>query len=167
MNKYRFIIWSFFSGFFFIFGLLQFLFFIRKVFPQFSAVGGELFQTLLCIGAAVLLSAFYTLISVDGHESEYATKARLLICGIPSVLICGVLSVYYGLPSLILGLFGIADRSKGIVVWIIGFILSCAAFVVAFYLLEKHYCRLGREYDIALDAYKKATTTVCLHESED
>lgn len=166
MNNYRFIIWRFFSGFFFIFGLLQFLFFIRKVFPQFSTVGGELFQTLLCVGAAVLLSALYTMISVDGHESEYATKARLLICGIPGVLICGILSVYYGLPSLILGLFGIADRSTGIIVWIVSFIISCAAFVFAFYLLEQHYRRLGREYDVALDAYKKAAAIGRIHESE-
>ena len=110
MNNYRSIIWRFFTAFFFIFGLLQTLFFARAIFPQFRASGLNTPQTLLCMVSAIILSALYSMICVDGQESLYAIKSRLIICGIPCVLICSVLSVNYGLPSLILDLLGIADH---------------------------------------------------------
>ena len=102
MNNYRSIIWRFFTVFFFIFGLLQTLFFARAIFPQFRASGLNTPQTLLCMVSAIILSALYSMICVDGQESLYAIKSRLIICGIPCVLICSVLSVNYGLPSLLL-----------------------------------------------------------------
>ena len=126
MNNYRSIIWRFFTVFFFIFGLLQTLFFARAIFPQFRASGLNTPQTLLCMVSAIILSALYSMICVDGQESLYAIKSRLIICGIPCVLICSVLSVNYGLPSLILAL----------------------------YLLERHYRRVSEKYDSALSQYK-------------
>ena len=154
MNTYRSIIWRFFAVFFFIFGLLQTLFFVRILFPQFRANGLNTPQTLLCLVSAIILSALYSMICVDGQESEYAIKSRLLICGIPCVLICSVLSVNYGLPSLILDMFGITNRKTGISVWLIAFILSSATLIFAFYLLERHYRRVGKKYDSALSEYK-------------
>lgn len=154
MNKYRFIIWRFFTAFFFIFGLLQTLFFVRVIFPQFRASGLNISQTLLCMVSAIILSALYSLISIDGQESPYAIKSRLLICSIPCVLICSVLSVNYGLPSLILDLLGIADRGSGISIWLIAVILSGAILMLAFYTLERHYRRVGEKYNNALSEYK-------------
>ena len=141
MNNYRSIIWRFFTVFFFIFGLLQTLFFARAIFPQFRASGLNTPQTLLCMVSAIILSALYSMICVDGQESLYAIKSRLIICGIPCVLICSVLSVNYGLPSLILDLLGIADRGTGISIWLIAVILSSAVLILALYLLERHYPR--------------------------
>lgn len=154
MNNYRSIIWRFFTVFFFIFGLLQTLFFVRTLFPQFRASGLNTPQTLLCMVAAIILAALYSMICVDGQESEYAIKSRLLICGIPCVLICSVLSVNYGLPSLILDMLGMADRSTGISVWVIAVILSSAILMFALYFLERHYRRVGKKYDSALSEYK-------------
>ena len=148
MNNYRSIIWRFFTVFFFIFGLLQTLFFARAIFPQFRASGLNTPQTLLCMVSAIILSA------LDGQESLYAIKSRLIICGIPCVLICSVLSVNYGLPSLILDLLGIADRGTGISIWLIAVILSSAVLILALYLLERHYRRVGEKYDSALSQYK-------------
>ena len=145
MNNYRSIIWRFFTVFFFIFGLLQTLFFARAIFPQFRAS---------CMVSAIILSALYSMICVDGQESSYAIKSRLIICGIPCVLICSVLSVNYGLPSLILDLLGIADRGTGISIWLIAVILSSAVLILALYLLERHYRRVGEKYDSALSQYK-------------
>lgn len=150
------VIWRFFSSFFFFFGLLEFLFFVRKAFPQFGAASGDSLQDVLCAGAAALLAVLYTLISVDRQQREEAVKARLLICAVPCVLICGVLSVYYGLPSLLLELFGIADRGASAMVWVTGCGISCAAFGAAFCLLERHYRRIGKVYDAALRAYQQA-----------
>ena len=130
MNNYRSIIWRFFTVFFFIFGLLQTLFFARAIFPQFRASGLNTPQTLLCMVSAIILSALYSMICVDGQESLYAIKSRLIICGIPCVLICSVLSVNYGLPSLILDLLGIADRGTGISIWLIAVILSLNGTIV-------------------------------------
>mgnify|MGYP000208152051 CR=1 FL=1 len=154
MNNYRSIIWRFFTAFFFIFGLLQTLFFARAIFPQFRASGLNTPQTLLCMVSAIILSALYSMICVDGQESLYAIKSRLIICGIPCVLICSVLSVNYGLPSLILDLLGIADRGTGISIWLIAVILSSAVLILALYLLERHYRRVGEKYDSALSQYK-------------
>lgn len=154
MNNYRSIIWRFFTVFFFIFGLLQTLFFARAIFPQFRARGLNTPQTLLCMVSAIILSALYSMICVDGQESLYAIKSRLIICGIPCVLICSVLSVNYGLPSLILDLLGIADRGTGISIWLIAVILSSAVLILALYLLERHYRRVGEKYDSALSQYK-------------
>lgn len=154
MNNYRSIIWRFFTVFFFIFGLLQTLFFVRTLFPQFRASGLNTPQTLLCMVAAIILAALYSMICVDGQESEYAIKSRLLICGIPCVLICSVLSVNYGLPSLILDMLGMAGRSTGISVWVIAVILSSAILMFALYFLERHYRRVGKQYDSALSEYK-------------
>lgn len=160
MNKYRFIIWRFFTAFFFIFGLLQTLFFVRAIFPQFRASGLNIPQTLLCMVSAIILSALYSLISIDGQESQYAIKSRLLICSIPCVLICSVLSVNYGLPSLILDLLGIADRGSGISIWLIAVILSGAILLLAFYTLERHYRRVGEKYNSALSEYKTQTEII-------
>ena len=147
MNNYRSIIWRFFTAFFFIFGLLQTLFFARAIFPQFRASGLNTPQTLLCMVSAIILSALYSMICVDGQESLYAIKSRLIICGIPCVLICSVLSVNYGL-------LGIADRGTGISIWLIAVILSSAVLILALYLLERHYRRVGEKYDSALSQYK-------------
>ena len=130
MNNYRSIIWRFFTVFFFIFGLLQTLFFARAIFPQFRASGLNTPQTLLCMVSAIILSALYSMICVDGQESLYAIKSRLIICGIPCVLICSVLSVNYAV------------------------ILSSAVLILALYLLERHYRRVGEKYDSALSQYK-------------
>ena len=143
MNNYRSIIWRFFTVFFFIFGLLQTLFFARAIFPQFRASGLNTPQTLLCMVSAIILSALYSMICVDGQESLYAIKSRLIICGIPCVLICSVLD-----------LLGIADRGTGISIWLIAVILSSAVLILALYLLERHYRRVGEKYDSALSQYK-------------
>ena len=156
MNRYGDVLRRFLSAFFFLFGLLQFLFFLRGIFPQLRAAGIHPLQTLLCLGAALLLSALHVMISVGGQESAWALRARLLLAGIPGVLICGVLSVYYGLPSLLLSLFGIEDRSTGAAVWMVGFMLSCAGFALGFLLLERRYRRTGEQYTEALRAYKAA-----------
>ena len=154
MNAYRSIVWRFFTALFFIFGLLQALFLARAIFPQFRESALNIPQTLLCMASAIILSALYSMICVDDQESPYAIKSRLLICGIPCVLICSVLSVNYGLPSLILDLLGIADRSAGISIWLIAVILSGAGLMLALYLLEQHYHRVGEKYDSALSEYK-------------
>lgn len=154
MSTYRSIIWRFFAAFFFIFGLLQTLFFARALFPQFPANGLNMSQTLLCMVSAIILAALYTMIFIDGQESQYAIKSRLFISSIPCVLICSVLSVNYGLPSLILDLLGTADRGAGIAIWLIAVILSITILMFAFYLLEQHYRRVGKKYDCALSEYK-------------
>lgn len=154
MNTYRSIIWRFFTVFFFIFGLLQTLFFVRTIFHPFRASGSNTPQTLLCMISALILSALYSMICVDGQESAYAIRSRLLICSIPYVLICSVLSVNFGLPSLVLDMFGIAERDTGIFVWLMAVILSSAIWMVALYLLERHYRRVGKKYDSALSEYK-------------
>ena len=59
-----------------------------------------------------------------------------------------------GLPSLILDLLGIADRGTGISIWLIAVILSSAVLILALYLLERHYRRVGEKYDSALSQYK-------------
>lgn len=157
MNNDRSIIWRFFTVFFCIFGLLQTLFFARAIFPSFRASAFNIPQTILCMVSALILSALYSLICVDGRESPYAIKSRLFICGIPCALICSVLSVNYGLPSLILDLLGISDRSTGISIWIIATVLSGAILMLAFYMLERYYRQVGKQYDSALSEYKART----------
>ena len=56
--------------------------------------------------------------------------------------------------SLILDLLGIADRGTGISIWLIAVILSSAVLILALYLLERHYRRVGENYDSALSQYK-------------
>ena len=58
------------------------------------------------------------------------------------------------IPSLILDLLGIADRGTGISIWLIAVILSSAVLILALYLLERHYRRVGEKYDSALSQYK-------------
>ena len=74
VNNYRSIIWRFLRCSFLSFGLLQTLFFARAIFPQFRASGLNTPQTLLCMVSAIILSALYSMICVDGQESLYAIK---------------------------------------------------------------------------------------------
>ena len=42
----------------------------------------------------------------------------------------------------------------GISIWLIAVILSSAVLILALYLLERHYRRVGEKYDSALSEYK-------------
>lgn len=45
-------------------------------------------------------------------------------------------------------------RATGISIWLIAVILSSAVLILALYLLERHYRRVGEKYDSALSQYK-------------
>jgi len=156
MKTYRaFFVTTFFS----IFGFLQFLFFIRGTIPHMGGINGvSLFNTVLCLCAALVLSASHTVISLDTLDNRISIKTRLIIGGIPSMLVCGVLTVYSGLPSLIIVLLGISNRETAIIIWIIGFVICCGAFASAYFAIEWHYYKMGKKYNVALAAYKSKTT---------
>ncbi len=156
MNNYRSIIWRFFTVFFFIFLACSKLFVLcTGHLSSISCKWIEYTSNLTLHGFRYYFVRFilYDLRRWPGKFVCHK-KSRLIICSIPCVLICSVLSVNYGLPSLILDLLGIADRGTGISIWLIAVILSSAVLILALYLLERHYRRVGEKYDSALSQYK-------------
>ena len=143
-------------AFFFAFGIFEFLFFIRGFFPYSGGlVGATLFQTLLCISASLILTVSHTIISSEFLDQYVTVKSRVVACGIPCIVTLGVLTVYYGVPSLIVHLLGLKNELVATATWMIAFAFCLIVVILLYWLVERNFRNIGKKYDAALAAYKK------------
>ena len=143
-------------AFFFTFGVFEFLFFIRGLFPHFGGlVGATLFQTLLCMVASLILTISHTVVSSEFLDQYVTVKSRAIVCSIPCIITLGTLTVYYGIPSLIVLLLGLKSELVATTTWAISFVFCLMAIVLLYWLVERNFRNTGKKYDVALAAYKK------------
>ena len=112
MKQYFGAILRFFKAVFFTFGLLIFLFCVRRYLPGFNGSQGVgLVELRLCLAMAVVFSMAHTIITSD----RVPIRISLIATGILSSITCGVLSVYSGIPSAIIRWFDITDTTVAII----------------------------------------------------
>ena len=126
MKQYFGAILRFFKAVFFTFGLLIFLFCVRRYLPGFNGSQGVgLVELRLCLAMAVVFSMAHTIITSD----RVPIRISLIATGILSSITCGVLSVYSGIPSAIIRWFDITDTTVAILSWWAGFFI-CYSFIL-------------------------------------
>lgn len=147
-------------SFFFLFGVLVFLFFIRGFFPDSVGLAGmPLLHILLCMGTAVVLTLSHTVIASEYLDQYFSIKSRAIFCGILCTIALGVFTVYYGIPSLIVLIMGFENTLSSILTWAIGFVSCFVLEMLLYCLVEISFQKTGRRYDEALSAYKKKAGT--------
>lgn len=147
-------------SFFFSFGVLIFLFFVRGFFPDSGALSGmPLFHVLLCMGIAIVLTLSHTVIVSEYLDQYFSIKSRVVFCGILCTIALGVFTVYYGVPSLIVLIMGLENTLSSILTWAIGFVFCFVLEMLLYCLVEISFRKTGRKYDEALSAYKKKAGT--------
>lgn len=155
MKRVRLNLMRFLTTFFLIFGVVQFMFLIRNFIPPYN-LGGTIAinHSVVSFVAALIFTTTHTVISSEALDRKITVKARMLLCSIPCAGVCGYLALNFGLQS---WLRNIADQTTAIIVWIASFALSLIAFLWVFFMIEKHNHAAGKEYDVALAAYKQKT----------
>lgn len=156
MRKNRTTILNMLSFFFSTFGVLIFLFFVRGLFPDSGGlVGISLFHILLCMGIAFVLTLSHTVITSEYLDQYFSIKSRVIFCGILCTIALGVLTVYYGIPSLIVLIMGFENTLSSTLIWVIAFVLCFILTILLYCLVERNFQSIGKKYDKALSAYKK------------
>ena len=156
MRKNRTTILNMFSFFFSVFGVLIFLFFVRGLFPDSGGlVGISLFHILLCMGIAFVLTLSHTVITSEYLDQYFSIKSRVIFCGILCTIALGVLTVYYGIPSLIVLIMGFENTLSSTLIWVIAFVFCFILTILLYCLVERNFQSIGKKYDKALSAYKK------------
>ena len=144
------------SFFFSAFGVLIFLFFVRGLFPDSGGlVGISLFHILLCMGIAFVLTLSHTVITSEYLDQYFSIKSRVVFCGILCTIALGVLTVYYGIPSLIVLIMGFENTLSSTLIWVIAFVFCFILTILLYCLVERNFQSIGKKYDKALSAYKK------------
>ena len=144
-------IFRFFHSFFFTFGLLLFLFYIRGNLPGFGGSQGIVIaEVRLCLVTAFIFSLTHTFIILDGMS----IRIKLIIASVLGSFTCGVLTIYFGIPSAIITWFNITDITAATIAWFVGFFFCLAIFWLFYLAVECYYCHLGRQYNEALAQYK-------------
>lgn len=156
MRKNRTTILNMLSFFFSTFGVLIFLFFVRGLFPDSGGlVGISLFHILLCMGIAFVLTLSHTVITSEYLDQYFSIKSRVIFCGILCTIALGVLTVYYGIPSLIVLIMGFENTLSSTLIWVIAFVFCFILTILLYCLVERNFQSIGKKYDKALSAYKK------------
>ena len=156
MRKNRTTILNMLSFFFSAFGVLIFLFFVRGLFPDSGGmVGISLFHILLCMGIAFVLTLSHTVITSEYLDQYFSIKSRVIFCGILCTIALGVLTVYYGIPSLIVLIMGFENTLSSTLIWVIAFVFCFILTILLYCLVERNFQSIGKKYDKALSAYKK------------
>ena len=162
MKQYFGAILRFFKAVFFTFGLLIFLFCVRRYLPGFNGSQGVgLVELRLCLAMAVVFSMAHTIITSDRVPiitSYRENKGKLLYAtGILSSITCGVLSVYSGIPSAIIRWFDITDTTVAILSWWAGFFICFVVLLFIYFVVERYYRHLEYHYNEALAKYKESS----------
>ena len=139
MKQYFGAILRFFKAVFFTFGLLIFLFCVRRYLPGFNGSQG--------VGLA------HTIITSD----RVPIRISLIATGILSSITCGVLSVYSGIPSAIIRWFDITDTTVAILSWWAGFFICFVVLLFIYFVVERYYRHLEYHYNEALAKYKESS----------
>lgn len=142
--------------FFWIFGCLEFLFFLRLWIPHLSNPSGiPLVYTRLHLVSALVFTAAHTVIASERLDRRISVKTRIFLCFLPCILVCALLAHYYSIPSLIVRLLKIESKSAASIAFI-GFTVLCTGvWFLCYALIERHYYKIGKAYNAALAAYKK------------
>lgn len=144
------------SCFFFVFGVLVFLFFFRGLFPDSGGlVGMSLFHILLCMGISFVLTISHTIIASEYLDQYFSIRSRVIFCGIFCTIALGVFTVYYGIPSFIVLIMGFENALSSTLIWVIAFVLCFILTILLYCLVERNFQSIGKKYDKALSAYKK------------
>ena len=136
MKQYFGAILRFFKAVFFTFGLLIFLFCVRRYLPGFN-----------------VFSMAHTIITSD----RVPIRISLIATGILSSITCGVLSVYSGIPSAIIRWFDITDTTVAILSWWAGFFICFVVLLFIYFVVERYYRHLEYHYNEALAKYKESS----------
>ena len=127
-------------SFFFSFGVLVFLFFVRGFFPDSGGlVGISLFHIFLSMGISFVLTLSHTLIASEYLDQYFSIK----------------FTVYYGIPSLIVLIMGFEKTLSSTLTWVIAFVFCFILTILLYCLVERNFQSIGKKYDKALSAYKK------------
>ena len=154
MKQYFGAILRFFKAVFFTFGLLIFLFCVRRYLPGFNGSQGVgLVESRLCLAMAVVFSMAHTIITSD----RVPIRISLIATGILSSITCGVLSVYSGIPSAIIRWFDITDTTVAILSWWAGFFICFVVLLFIYFVVERYYRHLEYHYNEALAKYKESS----------
>ena len=144
MKQYFGAILRFFKAVFFTFGLLIFLFCVRRYLPGFNGSQGVgLVELRLCLAMAVVFSMAHTIITSD----RVPIRISLIATGILSSITCGVLSVYSGIPSAIIRWFDITDTTVAILSWWAGFFICFVVLLFIYFVVERYYRHLEYHYN--------------------
>lgn len=133
----------------FAFGLLQTLYILQGFMPFHRGLQGYVSKT--AVYAAVIFSIIHFVITSDWLEQKISIKIRVIVCAIPCSVVMGYLSYELGLHNY---LQFINDDLTYVTLWGIFILVSFIIFMAIYWVIEWNYLKQGKEYDIALQAYK-------------
>lgn len=148
-------------AFFLIYGICEFVFVAAELLqPRFFIQNGA-----LCLWVSAVLAAAHVVFSSELLDQRVPMKLRAAVCGAACVFALGYLTYDFGIQSVILMLWEVQNEALASAIFDGTFVLCTAAVVVLYYVAERRYCRIGKEYDAALAVYKeqaerKSTGTV-------
>ena len=113
--------------------------------------GGQGYVSETAVYAAVLFSIIHFVITSDCLEDKISIKIRVIVCSIPCSVTMGFLAYELGLHNY---LRFIKEDLTYVVLWGIFLLLSFILYMTIYWVIEWNYLKQGKEYDIALQAYK-------------
>lgn len=156
MKQQALAITRFLTIFFFVFGCLEFLFFLRLWIPHLGNPNGiPLVYTRINLVSALVFTAAHSVIASERLDQRISVKTRVLLCSLPCILVCVLLAHYFSIPSLITMLLKIESKVAASIVFITFTAVCAAVWFLCYALVERHYYKIGKTYNAALAAYKK------------
>lgn len=142
--------------FFRAFGMIQFLYLMREISPQYGGVRNIYINDRDCIisiAVAILYTIMHTIITSETLDNKISMKVRVWICIIPSLIMGGLLTVDFSLYEL---LWWFDDTPLYYMIeYEVLMVASVLLFFCAYWWTESRYIRIGKEYDKALAEYKE------------
>lgn len=137
------------------FGIMVILFFLWHNIPSFSFYNGVYPDDLLfSICASAVFSLIHFVITSDCLDGKVSMKLRVIICGIPTVIICCILTREFGLQTLV-HYMGIQDKKAAGMLFDSFYVITVAAYVLIYFFIELRLKKKGKAYDAALKEYKE------------
>jgi hypothetical protein len=135
----------------FAFGLLQTLYILQGFMPGYGLPGALGYVSERAFGAGIVFSIIHFIITSDYFDDKISIKIRIFVCAIPCSVVMGYLSYELGLHNY---LQFINDDLTYVTLWRIFMLVSFIIYMAIYWVIEWNYLKQGKEYDIALQAYK-------------
>lgn len=142
--------------FFKAFGVIQFLYLMQQLSPQYGGLRNIYINDRDCkisIAVSILYTIMHTIITSETLDNKISMKVRVLICIIPSLIMGGLLTVDFGLDELLWWFHDIPWYYS--IEYEIRLVASVFLFFCIYWWMESRYIRIGKEYDKALAEYKE------------
>lgn len=136
----------------FAFGLLQTLYILQDFMPGYGGNGDTLgYVSETAVFSAINFSILHFVITSDWLDNKVSIKIRVFVCAIPCSVTMGLLAYQLGLHNY---LHFIKDDLTYVVSRSLFLLISFILYMTIYWMIEWNYLKQGKEYDIALQAYK-------------